>query len=84
MPLKLPGPANNSILIIASFSSLGVPSILEYLTNENTEDELLERFNKNDDEFPQYFEILFRIIGIDKTAYKTEILVCNELSKNQF
>lgn len=80
--IKLPGPANNSILMIASFSSLGVPAILEYLTDKNTEDELLEIFNNKNDEFPQYFEILFRIIGIEDTAYKTEILICNELSND--
>ncbi|HEX9652374.1 MAG TPA: hypothetical protein VGA99_01580, partial [bacterium] len=77
--LKLPGPKQNSIFIIASFHSLGAPEIANYLseasTRQHLEDLFLEKFNR----VPKYFEVLFRVTGIDKTAYNTEILIYNEL-----
>jgi hypothetical protein len=30
----------------------------------------------------RYFEILFRVTGIDKTAYRTEMLIFNEIRKD--
>lgn len=43
---------------------------------------LEKRFKEKYDEVPQYFEILFRVTGIDKTAYSTEVLIYNEISKD--
>jgi hypothetical protein len=79
LTLKLPGPANNSILIIASYHSLGAPEIANYLVNSDTRTELEELFQKKYGHTPRHFEILFRVIGIDKTAYRKEILVMNEI-----
>lgn len=79
LALKLPGPKQNCILIIASFHSLGAPEIANYLVTpakrQNLENLFLERFGY----FPKYFEVLFRVTGIDKTAYNTEVLVFNEV-----
>jgi len=46
---------------------------------ESKRTELENRFRKKYGKVPQYFEILFRVTGIDKTAYNSEILVCNEI-----
>lgn len=77
--LKLPGPASNAIFIIASYHSLGAPEVINYLINQATrlavEDIFIEKYGK----MPDYFEILFRVTGIDKTAYNTEILIFNEI-----
>lgn len=82
LALKLPGPANNSIFIIASYHSLGSPEIANYLTNTSTRMDLEKRFKEKYDKVPQYFEILFRVTGIDKTAYSTEVLIYNEITKD--
>jgi hypothetical protein len=79
LALKLPGPANNSIFIIASYHSLGAPEIANYLTNPETRKELEKNFQEKFNKIPQYFELLFRVTGIDKTAYNTELLIYNEL-----
>lgn len=82
LALKLPGPANNSIFIIASYHSLGAPEIANYLTNPETRKELEKKFQEKFNKIPQYFELLFRVTGIDKTAYNTELLIFNEIVKN--
>ena len=79
LALKLPGPADNSIFIIASYHSLGAPEIVNYLINQKTRGELERSLREKFNEVPRYFEILFRVTGIDKTAYNTDILVLNKL-----
>jgi hypothetical protein len=83
LALKLPGPDNNSIFIIASYHSLGAPEIANYLilpeTRKDLEQRMIDKFHR----VPKYFEILFRVTGIDKTAYNTEILVFNQIKPDQ-
>ncbi|HPG39922.1 MAG TPA: hypothetical protein PLP19_11350 [bacterium] len=80
LALKLPGPDKNSIMIIASYHSLGAPEIVNYLINPVTRKIIEDKFIEKYKSMPQYFEILFRVTGIDKTAYSTEILVYNKLA----
>lgn len=80
--LKLPGPAGNCIFIIASYHSLGAPEIARYLTDPDSRHKLKNLFLDKYNNVPKYFEILFRVIGIDKTAYSTEILIINPLFEN--
>lgn len=79
LALKLPGPSGNCIMIIASYHSLGAPEIAKYLTNPETRTVLEQKFEEKYQYLPQYFEILFRVVGIDKTAYNTNILIANEI-----
>ena len=79
LAVKLPGPAHNSIFIIASYHSLGAPEIARYLTVPSMRFELENMFRKKFGQVPEYFEVLFRVTGIDKTAYTTEVLVYNSV-----
>jgi len=81
LALKLPGPADNSIFIIASYHSLGAPEIANFLIDSDTRIEVQKKFEQKFNKMPDYFEILFRVTGIDKTAYNTEILIFNEIVK---
>lgn len=83
LALKLPGPSDNSIMIIASYHSLGAPEIANYLANASTRTELEDKFRSKFRRIPQYFELLFRVTGIDKTAYNSELLICNEISAEE-
>ncbi|MDZ7722635.1 MAG: hypothetical protein U5R06_07420 [candidate division KSB1 bacterium] len=82
LALKLPGPDNNSIFIIASYHSLGAPEISKFMTSlsmrKPMNDMLMQKYGK----IPQYFEALFRVTGIDKTAYNTEILILNKITSD--
>ncbi len=81
LALKLPGPADNSIMIICSYHSLGAPEIANRLINPDTRTDIEKKFEQKYNKMPDYFEILFRVTGIDKTAYNTEILIFNEIVK---
>lgn len=80
LALKLPGPENNSIFIIASYHSLGAPEISKFMTSLSMRKPMDDLFVKKYGEIPPYFEILFRVTGIDKTAYNTEILILNKIT----
>ncbi|MCK9483725.1 MAG: hypothetical protein M0R34_05130 [Candidatus Marinimicrobia bacterium] len=82
LAVKLPGPAGNSIFIIASYHSLGTPEIVNQLTQTASRLQVEQKFIDRYGYVPRYFEILFRVNGIDKTAYSTEILIFNEISKD--
>lgn len=77
---KLPGPDGNTIFIIASYHSLGVPEISATLTTPSRRAGLEKMFVEKTGRIPPYFEILFRVTGIDKTAYNIETLVLNEIA----
>ncbi|MBN1894111.1 hypothetical protein JW906_06435 [bacterium] len=79
LALKLPGPNRNSIFIIASYHSLGAPTIANYMTSPDLRAGLEQKFMEKLGRTPRYFEILFRVTGIDKTPYSTEILVFDEI-----
>jgi hypothetical protein len=81
LALKLPGPEDNSIMIICSYHSLGAPEVANFLVNPNTRTSVEKQFEEKFNRMPEYFEILFRVTGIDKTAYNTEILIFNEIVK---
>lgn len=78
--LKIPGPAKNPVFIIASYHSLGTPEIANYLTNPVTRRELEKKFIEKFGEVPDFFELVFRVTGIDKTAYSTELLILDKLT----
>ena len=82
LALKIRGPVNNAIYIIASYHSLGAPEVANYLISAEGEAELKNLFEQKYSEVPEYFGILFRVTGIDKTAYKTEVLAY-EMYANQ-
>jgi len=82
LALKLPGPKHNSIFLIASYHSLGAPSIAHYFISPELRKGLEQKFQEKFHTIPPYFEVLFRVTGIDKTPYSTEILVFNKLSEN--
>ena len=79
--LKMPGPVNNSIFMVASFHSLGSPEVVKYLVQPESLKTLEDKMMAKYGEIPDYFEILFRVTGIDKTAYQADILVMNELKQ---
>ncbi|HRU93164.1 MAG TPA: hypothetical protein P5268_09060 [Candidatus Marinimicrobia bacterium] len=82
LAVKLPGPADNSIFIIASYHSLGAPEVVNQLTQTNFRKQIEQKFIEKYGYMPHYFEILFRVNGIDKTAYSTEMLIFNEITKD--
>ena len=80
---KFPGSYNNTIMLITSFSSFGQVEPLKILTSYNFEEELKEA-NFIKETIPEYFEILFRVEGIDKSGLNTDIVRFMEINKEFF
>lgn len=82
LALKFPGPQNNSIFIITSFYSSGVPEVAKFLTNPETLKQLKDKFIEKYNQVPPYFEILFEVRGVIKTGFYLEIKYLNEIDKD--
>ena len=80
---KFPGNHNNTIMLITSFSSFGQVEPLKILTSYNFEEEL-KKANFIKEDIPKYFEILFRVEGIDKSGLNTEIVHFLKINENYF
>ena len=46
------------------------------VTRRELEKKFIEKFG----EVPEFFELVFRVTGIDKTAYSTELLIFDKLN----
>ena len=68
----------NIIMLIISFSSFGRIEALKELTSSTINEKLKEKdfINK---EMPRFFEILFKVHGVERTGFNTEILHFDEI-----
>jgi hypothetical protein len=76
---KIPGPNNNIIFIFASFHETGTTGIVKYFLDATCLGELKNLFMQKYGRVPDYFEILFKASGYDRTVYKTEIIYLQEI-----
>lgn len=74
---KMRGTADNTILLINSFSSFGKIEAVKKLIDPLIENELREI--SHPDKRPVHFELLFRIYGVESTGFETEIMQFDEL-----
>ena len=73
MVYHLPGPNNNSILIVSSFTSTGTMGAAKYLTNPGQLLELKTMFIEKYKHMPDYFELVFQVSGYYRTDFNTQI-----------
>lgn len=75
---KFPTTDKNIVMMILSFSSFGKTESLKELTSPQLTDEL-EKKGLIKDEIPPYFEMLFKVHGVERTGFNTEILHFDEV-----
>ena len=80
---KIPGPKENLVFIFTSFHETGTIGIIKYFTDPASLEELRSKFIQELGHVPQYFEILFKASGYDRTVYSTEILFIHEISPEE-
>jgi hypothetical protein len=80
---KIPGPNENLVFIFTSFHETGTIGIIKYFTDTASLQELQNKFIEKLGYIPQYFEILFKASGYDRTVYSTEILFIHEISPEE-
>ncbi|MDZ7722283.1 MAG: hypothetical protein U5R06_05495 [candidate division KSB1 bacterium] len=71
---KLPGPNHNTILLISSFSASGSRGAAKYLTRPESLSELTELFEKKYELFPDYFELVFKVSGYERSDLDTKVI----------
>jgi len=76
---KVPGPRNNTILFICSFSSMGRLKLVETLTSTKMLNDLQQNILKEKKEIPQYFEMLVKVSGYLDIGLETTIMHFFEL-----
>ena len=77
---KIPGPNKNIVFVFTSFHETGTSGMVKYLTEPKSLRELKKLLEKKYGYVPQYFEILFKTHGYDRTAYSTEIEHIHEIN----
>lgn len=76
---KIPGPKDNTILFICSFSSMGRLKLVETLTSNQLLTKLEQDILNDRNKIPQYFEMLVKVSGFLDKGLETEIIHFFEL-----
>jgi len=76
---KFPGSHQNIIMLFVSFSSFGKVETVKKLTHNSFITDLRNLNFINGKDLPQYFEILFRVYGIERSGFNTEIIHFHEI-----
>lgn len=79
---KLPGPANNDILLIAGFYFIGVYEAAKQISDPQLLTILKESLQRRHGRIPQYFELLLEISGYGRTGFSTTLIYSNEIQPN--
>ncbi len=84
MVAKVPGPSDNYILIFTDFDASANSGAARFFTSKKSLNQLIELFEKKYGSMPQYFEVLFRTKGLNRTEINTEIVHYKKLELNLF
>lgn len=71
---KLPGPSNNTIIMILSGFYIGLAGVTDIITEESKLKELEIQIIDKLGYLPQYYNILFKSFGHSRTEFKTEVI----------
>ena len=75
MVLKLRGPRQNSIMILASFFTIGVKEATHYLTNPELLKVVEKELAKNAKQVPEYFKMVIEVSGIQQAGVKVKFVM---------
>jgi hypothetical protein len=67
---KMPGPGNNTIILFMSFFDTGMRATMSYMNDPSEMHSLEGKFVNQFGHVPRYFDVLFRVSGFSRTAYK--------------
>lgn len=78
---NVPGPNNNNILLFITFYEAAMEAATTYLLNQQTMDELTQKFEKKLGYMPKYFNIVFKSSGFERTSYTTTVEYIDEIDE---
>ena len=76
---KFPGPNNNTVYLLGGLWDTGASLSVKYFTDQVAIKELESALTNKYGYLPTYFEVLFKVNGLDRMEIGKEILFVNEL-----
>lgn len=80
---KIPAPNNNIIFIFTSFHETGTVGIVRTFTNPESLKKLENQMRDHFGHVPDFFEVVFKASGYNRTVYDTEIIYMKEITSNE-
>ncbi|MEM9258320.1 MAG: hypothetical protein AAGA62_01670 [Bacteroidota bacterium] len=77
---KVPGPNDNDIFILGGLWDTGSSQMVKNVTDPELLEELTNTLSLRFGHVPNYFELLYRVEGIDRMELDTELLFAREIS----
>jgi hypothetical protein len=78
--VKIPGPQNNLFTIMGDFHGSGIKGLTNYITSPTTLTELRKKIKKDYGKFPEYFEMVVKVVSYDYADFKTELIYFKPIS----
>jgi len=79
---KIPGPNENFILIISSFSATGTRGAVKFLSQPDQLKQIENLFIAKSDTVPAYFQLLSKISGYGRSDLSSEVLHYFDVSED--
>lgn len=79
--IKMPGPADNHVIIFAGFFFIGIDGALRFMMNPSISVDTNEKVAKTIDQKPRYFESIFEVEGFSSTRLEIKILEFQQLNE---
>ncbi|MCF8262072.1 MAG: helix-turn-helix domain-containing protein [Melioribacteraceae bacterium] len=70
---KIPGPNDNKIILFLSFSEAAMDAAISSMSDLEGLEKIEKLFESRYNEMPEYFDIIFKSSGFERTAFKTSI-----------
>ena len=77
---KLPGPRNNTIILFMSFFDTGMRATMNFISDPNEVKGLEQVFVRQFGHVPKYFDVLFKVSGYSRTAFKIGVEHLHEIN----
>ncbi len=77
---KLPGPGGHPILLLCAFHNIGMTELVKQFTDPTLLVGLERQLSKKG-EIPQFFEILFRVNGLERMGFDVEMIYFREINE---
>ena len=80
--VKIPGPNDNLITIMGDFHASGIKGLSNYITKQSSLNELVKKVKKDFGKFPEFFEMVVKVISYNYSDFTTELIYFKPLSGN--
>jgi len=81
---KVPGPNNNTILLLCGFNYIGVENSVKMVTDVNHLSKCKKDLKKTFNEIPAFFEMVYQVEGFERTSMYSNFLYSFQISNDYY